>query len=140
MKVIISRNKKHLSLGRLIAKSTMQINGLVKSRMSMSAMLYQLDDLIEFYSQFQQDTSGIAPSILKKVEQEKERIIVIAKSSAMLLQALNLELEAASQNLNSYEKELDKAEKDYQASITPHPTKVLLDSVTQALMSNPGTK
>jgi multidrug resistance efflux pump len=121
----------------------------------MSAMLSQLNNLIEFYDQFEQDSKGISRQVLASVAQEKESLMMLAKSSALIFQALSREIEVAGKNLNNYEKELDKAEKDYQKSLEaehkkkeeaqekhgkpkkPKLDKAKLEAATAAIMAKP---
>ena len=151
MTVIISRNKKHVALGRLLNKSAIQIAMLSKSRASMSAMLSQLDGLIQFYDQFKHDSKGISRQVIASVDTERDSLMMLAKSSALIFQALNKELEVASRNLGNYEKELDKAEKAYQKTLEAEKKKkdeknkkakkkAEIEAATQAILANPPTK
>lgn len=170
MSVIISRSKKHVALGRLLNKSSVQIGILSKSRHSISSILSNLNALNEFYTAFEADSKDIPPGILATFEEDKASLEMLAKSTLLLFQAMTKELDQASKNLSSYEKELQKAERNYQKliekdrakaakearnqaamveqakqaeSIKPEPPKPSpeqIEAVTKAILSNPLTK
>lgn len=135
MSVIISRNKKHLALGRLLTKASTQLSYLHKIRTHLSHMLVIMAELEEAGLVFQDHGKDLPPKILSEAKEEAEDHRRIAASTGLLFQAVGSEIKRISTNLEHLHQELDKAEKTYQKSAAKPSKQAMIAQVTEALTS-----
>jgi len=115
MTVIISRDKNHVHLGRILAATTKKIQLLGESQRILTAFLHKLSLLDAHYTDcLEMDFSN---EILEKIAKDKLTLQKLSMASAMVQQVTSSQLRESISDLNEQDKELIKAEKNYQKLI-----------------------
>lgn len=117
MSVVISRSKKHLSLGRLMTQASTSIAYLNRVRQFISLSLNALANLEESYKIFEDNGKDIPKQIMSSVNEEQEGMTRVSKSLLMILNVVDGEMKKVSANLENFHKELEKAEKKHERDL-----------------------
>lgn len=117
MSVVISRSKKHLSLGRLMTQASTSLAHLSKVRQYVSVSLNTLASLEESYKVFKDNGKDIPKPIMASVSEEQEGLTKVSKSLLMILNVVDGEMKKVSANLENFHKELEKAEKRHEKDL-----------------------
>lgn len=112
MTVIISRDKKHVHLGRMLTATTAKIQLLSDIKKRADALLYKISELDNLYAEWEE--VDFPSETLEKMAEEKASVRKIASAYVMVSGVVEKELRTSIQDLNEYEAQLDKAEKSYQ--------------------------
>jgi hypothetical protein len=117
MSVVISRSKKHLSLGRLITQASTTLGRLSNARTHIAMALSALANLEGAYEVFKDNGKDIPRKIIASVDEEHEEVIRIAKSLLMIMNVVDANMKKTSANLENFNKELEKAEKRHEMEL-----------------------
>lgn len=117
MSVVISRSKKHLSLGRLMTQASTSIAYLNRVRQFISLSLNALANLEESYKIFEDNGKDIPKQIMSSVNEEQKGMTRVSKSLLMILNVVDGEMKKVSANLENFHKELEKAEKKHERDL-----------------------
>ena len=134
MSVIISRSKKHLSLGRLMTQASTTTAYLSKVRQHLAMSLAALSNLEESFNTFSDHGKDIPKPIMASVKEEHEEINRVSRSVLMIMNVVDGELKKVAVNLDKFHKELEKAEKRHEKEMkkAAKPKKPALDDRIKA--------
>lgn len=115
MTVIISRSKKHVYLGRMLTTTSTKIQLLIDIKKRVDSLLLGFSHLDNLYTDC--ESMDFPTEELGKLADDKLSLKKMAGASALITQAVAKELQQAIFDLDTYERELDRAEKVYQKTI-----------------------
>jgi len=134
MTIIISRNKKHMALGRLMTQASNTRSHLMRVRQNLMASLMVLTNLDESYNVFKEYGKDIPKNVVASVEEEQGEVTRISKAILMTLGSVDKELKLQASKLDDFSKELEKAEKQYEKDLkkAQKPKKLSKEEAIQA--------
>ena len=144
MTVIISRSKRHVHLGRMLVATTTKLQLLGEMRVNFALLLKKFSQLDDLYSDCSE--MDLPTEDMSTLADDKVALTRMATATMTIKQVVDRAFSQAVSDLGDYEKELDKAERAYQKTlsksskkaVTPPPPTPPEDAPTQKLLNEVG--
>ena len=122
MTTIISRDKKHLHLGRLMTITAAKIQYLGEIKRKADSLLFQFSQLDSHYSECEE--MGLPSDILDKLMEERATLKQVAQASIIIHREIDKTLGLAIRELDTYDDQLKKAEENYKKLVKKTENKI----------------